>query len=139
MASLPTIKRVLRTDLGRDIPLWVDSLLSPINQFMEEIYSAMNKNLTIPENVLGQIITINFKTGANYATNKEFTELNFRNSLNKKMSILTVGQITKIGDPSKKHESVFVSWYDNNDGTVTIRYVSGLEDSSEYNLTILGL
>ena len=139
MASLPTIKRVLRSDLGRDIPLWVDSLLSPINQFMEEIYSAMNRNLSIPENVSGQTITINFKTLSTYTSDKDFTELNFRNSLNKKMTHLMVGNISQIGDPSKKHDSIFLSWYDNNDGTITIRYISGLTDSSEYNITLLGL
>ena len=38
MATLPTIKRVQRSDLGGDIPEWVDSLLSHLNQFIEEVY-----------------------------------------------------------------------------------------------------
>lgn len=137
MAELPTIKRVLRQDLGRDVPSWVDSLLSPLNQFMEEIYSALNKSLTIPENVQGQKITLNFKTLSNYTT-KNFTEIVFRNNLGKRMNLILVGNIVKVNDPSHKFDSVFVSWYDNGDGTVTIRYISGLENSSEYNITLLG-
>ena len=139
MASLPTIKRVQRTDLGSNIPEWVDSLLSPINQFMEEIYSAFNRNLTIPENVAGQIIDINIKTLSNYSNDKAFTEIKFLTKLKTRMRVLIVGQCIKSGDPSKKHDPVFVSWYDNNDGTITIRYISGLEDSSEYNITMVGL
>ena len=138
MASLPTIKRVQRTDLGSNVPEWVDSLLSPINQFMEEIYSAFNRNLTIPENVAGQIIDINFKTLSDYSNNKTFTEIRVLSKLKIRTKVLLVGQCTKIGDPSKKHDAIFLTWYDNNDGTISIRYISGLENDSEYNITIIG-
>lgn len=138
MAYLPTIKRIQRSDLGSGIPTWVDSLLSPLNQFMEEIYTAFNRNLTIPENVKGQIITINFKTGANYVSSKEFTEINYLNTLGRKTSILLIGNIIKISEPKKKFDAVFLSWYDNNDGTITIRYIAGLENSMEYDITLIG-
>jgi hypothetical protein len=138
MASLPTIKRVQRTDLGANVPEWVDSLLSPINQFMEEIYSAFNRNLTIPENVAGQVFNINFKTLGNYQNNKEFTEIRVLSKIKSRAKVLIVGQCEKAGDPSKKHDAIFITWYDNNDGTISIRYISGLENNSEYNITIIG-
>lgn len=138
MASLPTIKRVQRSDLGADIPVWVDSLLSPINQFIEEVYSAFNKNLTIPENVKGQIKTITFRTPSTYTSSKDFTEINYLNTLGRKTQVLMLGYIEEIGTPKKKHDAITISWYDNNDGTVTIHYISGLSNSKDYNITILG-
>lgn len=140
MASLPTIKRVQRSDLGADIPVWVDSLLSPINQFIEEVYSAFNKNLTIPENVKGQIKNLTFRTPANYTSGaKGFPEITYLNTLGRKTQILILGYIEEIGNPKKKHDPATISWYDNNDGTVSIQYITGLSNSKEYNITILGL
>jgi len=139
MASLPTIKRVQRSDLGGDIPEWVDSLLSPLNQFIEEVYSAFNKNLTIPENVKGQIKNLSFRTASNYtSSSKEFTEITYLNTLGRKTQILLLGYVEEIGTPKKKHDAITVSWYDNNDGTVTIHYISGLSNSKNYNITVLG-
>jgi hypothetical protein len=139
MASLPTIKRVQRSDLGGDIPEWVDSLLSPLNQFIEEVYSAFNKNLTIPENVKGQIKNLTFRTSSNYTSaSKEFTEITYLNTLGRKTQILLLGYVEEIGTPKKKHDAITVSWYDNNDGTVTIHYISGLSNSKNYNITVLG-
>jgi hypothetical protein len=139
MASLPTIKRVQRSDLGGDIPEWVDSLLSPLNQFIEEVYSAFNKNLTIPENVKGQIKNLTFRTSSNYTSaSKDFTEITYLNTLGRKTQILLLGYVEEIGTPKKKHDAITVSWYDNNDGTVTIHYISGLSNSKNYNITVLG-
>ena len=100
MAALPTIKRVQRSDLGGDVPVWVDSLLSPLNQFIEEVYSAFNRNLTIPENVKGQIKIINFRTDVNYSS-KVFSEITYLNTLGRKTQILLVGQVLNITEPKK--------------------------------------
>ena len=137
MASLPTIKRVQRSDIGGDIPQWVDSLLSPLNQFIEEVYSAFNRNLTIPENVKGQIKVLNFRTATNYSS-KVFTEINYLNTLGRKTTILLLGQVLEVGVPTKKHDALSVSWYDNNDGTITIHYIAGLEDNKDYIVTLIG-
>jgi hypothetical protein len=138
MASLPTIKRVQRSDLGGDIPEWVDSLLSPLNQFIEEIYSAFNKNLTIPENVKGQIKNLSFRTASNYESAKTFTEITYLSTIGRKTQVLLLGYVEEIGTPKKKHDAITVSWYDNNDGTISIHYISGLSNSKNYNITVLG-
>jgi len=138
MAVLPTIKRIQRSDLGGNIPTWLDGVLSPLNQFMEEIYSALNKNITIPENVKAQIKVLNFRTPSNYTSAKGFNEITYLNTLNKKTEILLVGGITKLSEPNKKFDAVFPSWYDNNNGTLSIRYISGLENSTEYDVTMIG-
>jgi len=60
------------------------------------------------------------------------------NTLGRKTQILLLGYVEEIGTPKKKHDAITVSWYDNNDGTVTIHYISGLSNSKNYNITVLG-
>jgi hypothetical protein len=139
MASLPTIKRIQRQDMGSNIPEWVDGLLSPLNQFMEEIYSAMNRNLTIPENVKGQFIELEFKTLANYTNQSAFTELTVLNKTGQKLRALLLSQITKKTNPRHNFTTVNINWVDNNNGTITIYFISGLENSTDYKVVLLGV
>ena len=85
-----------------------------------------------------QIKTITFRTPSTYTSAKDFTEINYLNTLGRKTQILLLGYIEEIGTPKKKHDARTLSWYDNNDGTVTIHYISGLSNSKNYNITILG-
>jgi hypothetical protein len=138
MALLPTLKKIQRADLGGDVPLWIEGILSYINQFTEEIYSAMNRNITIPENVKGQIKVLEFRTGGQYISQQDFTEQTFLNSLGKRMQVLFIGNIVNESKPDYKYENSTVSWNDNGNGTVTVRYISGLEDNQNYRITLLG-
>ncbi|NDG33599.1 hypothetical protein EB118_26525, partial [bacterium] len=81
---------------------------------------------------------LTFRTSSNYTSLKEFTEITYLNTLGRKTQILLLGYIEEIGTPKKKHDAITVSWYDNNDGTVTIHYISGLSNSKNYNITVLG-
>ena len=42
--KLPIQKRILREDL-KDAPDWVVNIIGPLNNFMETIYQALNKNI----------------------------------------------------------------------------------------------
>lgn len=53
MASLPTVNQIRREDIP-NAPSWIDKVLDPLNQFMEGVYSALNRNLTFTENSLAQ-------------------------------------------------------------------------------------
>lgn len=138
MALLPTLKKVQRADLGTDIPLWTEGILSYLNQFTEEIYSAFNRNITIPENIKGQIKILEFRTASDYISSQTFVEQTFLNSLGRKMQVLFVGNVVDESNISYKYEGLSVSWQDNGNGTITVRYISGLQDSKNYKITLLG-
>lgn len=55
MSTLPPISRLITEDFG-DQKKWIARLLQPLNQFMESIYAALNRGLTIKENMSGDII-----------------------------------------------------------------------------------
>jgi hypothetical protein len=42
MASLPTLTRIQKEDLGTEAPEWINGILSVMNQFMEEINFKIN-------------------------------------------------------------------------------------------------
>jgi len=137
MASLPTLTRIQKEDLGQDAPDWINGILSVMNQFMEEIYQSYNRNLTIPENVAGQIKTLDVVTTSTY-TSGNFAEIRFSSELKRRMTILLIGQVVQSDDPTTKYNYCFPSWEDNN-GTIVVRFISGLADSKKYKITFLGI
>lgn len=136
MAVLPTLTRIQKDDLGNNVPDYIGNILSVVNQFMEEIYNSYNKNLTLNDNISSQIKTLDITTDANYTTGT-FTEIKFTSDLKNRMSILLIGQVIQQDDPSTKYNYCFPSWLDNN-GLITIRYISGLANSKKYKITFLG-
>lgn len=138
MAVLPATKRITRADLGEDVPEWVDNLLSPLNSFIEQIYTAFNKNISIPENVASQIVQLDINTNSDYSTGN-FPSTVFKRTLAKKANLLIIGQVRDLSN----NEFIFTtggypSWEDNN-GTISIYYIPGLSDSKKYRVNLLVL
>jgi hypothetical protein len=78
--KLPVIRRLLKEDLqagGEEIPAWVDSLLSPLNQFIDFVVLGLRNNVTFKDNFLGSQLTAKF-------TNKK--ELKVNPGTNQKVS-----------------------------------------------------
>lgn len=58
MANIPTQKRILVENFPEKERKWLATLLEPINKFMEEVTSALNGNLTLNQNLAGEMKTI---------------------------------------------------------------------------------
>ena len=56
MANLPSIRRIL-TESFPGVS-WISTLLSPINAFFEGVYTALNNELTIGQNMNGVVKSI---------------------------------------------------------------------------------
>lgn len=140
MAKLPNQKRILREDL-KEAPNWIERLITPLNSFMESVYYALNKNITFNENIACQIKTINFTTNSDYSTASPvvngFTQLQFRHSLRTRpQGVIIMQTIKKESSYVAITEAVTLDWYENN-GIIYINYISGLEDSQEYDIKLL--
>lgn len=135
MAVLPATKKISRADLGKDAPDWVNNLLSPLNSFIEQVYTALNKNITLPENVASQIIDIEINTPSDYSTGG-FPSINFKRTLARKANLCIIGRAVETTSNSIFSTGVFPTWEDNN-GTIAVRYISGLQNSKSYNFTLL--
>lgn len=62
MSKIPLIKRLMREDYP-DQRSWIERLISPLNTFMETVSAAMDRNLTVSDNLDCQVITVTVSTG----------------------------------------------------------------------------
>ena len=60
--KLPIIKKIQKEDLqtGEKLPAWVDRMLSPLNQFIEQVGIAVTGRLTFGDNMAGKFIEESF-------------------------------------------------------------------------------
>jgi len=134
--KLPQIQRILREDL-REAPGWIDKLLNPLNQFLDSVYGGLNKNITIAENIDCQERTINFKTASDYVANNTFQEISFRRATRNKAKGVLLGNI-QIQDAYYRPilNAVSLQWVEI-EGIIYIKYIAGLEDSTNYRVYVI--
>jgi hypothetical protein len=57
MATLPTVRRLVVEDFQQE-KKWIGKLFDPVNNFMESVLSAFNRNLTLKENLAADIVSV---------------------------------------------------------------------------------
>lgn len=62
---LGTVRRILKEDLARsgEVPGWVDALLSPMNEFIEKVTTAISGRLTFRDNIRCKVYSEKFSSG----------------------------------------------------------------------------
>lgn len=137
MAKIPAVKSIRIEDISPEAPSWINNLLSPLNSFMENIYSALIKNITFTDNIACMIKDIDFRTTGNYSSSKEFEIINITNTLKTSAQGLFIMQLYNSSDPySKITNAVTPFWLDDN-GIIKIQYITGLADSTQYKGKVL--
>lgn len=131
---LPNIQKILRQDVA-EAPDWILKIIGPINGFFEEVYSGLNRNITLRENIACNIVDVQFNTSATYPT--IFTALSLPSKLRsvaEGVVILKISEkadnMTLISDP------VSLQWTPV-EGGVRIDMVNGLAVSKTYNMRVL--
>lgn len=59
-------KRVLKEDLsqaGGEMPKWIDTLIAPINLFIEQVALALQNRLNFQDNFYSKTVTLKFQSG----------------------------------------------------------------------------
>jgi hypothetical protein len=130
---LPTQKKILREDL-KDAPTWVNPLIDTCNSFFETVYQALNRNITLSENIYGFIKELTYKTNSTYPVGVENIE--FMNSLKTKATSLTLMQVYDRATYTPPPGPVYVPWVEDN-GQIQIYPVTGLEADKTYVLRLL--
>lgn len=138
MASLPPSKRITKEDL-KGSPDWVTQLLTPINSFFESVYSALDKNLTLGDNLSGNIVSIKVNTKTTYGTiplADNWEIISTTNPLKIRPRSVVLGQIVETEKFSTLTSPIQIHWdYLNN--SIRVRYISGLAASTKYDINLL--
>lgn len=130
---LPSIKKILREDLGSDAPKWVDAIIAPVNSFMEAIYNMVNKNITYTENIASNVRELTVRTSSVYPV---MDKIEFTSDLRTKSIGVTILQAYEKLTYIAAAGPVYAAWVENN-GTISISGITGLEASKVYIIRFL--
>lgn len=130
---LPSIKKILQEDLGSDAPKWTSAIVGPVNSFMEAIYNMVNKNVTFTENIASNIKEVTFRTSSAYPV---MDPIEFDSGLRVKAIGVTVQQVYEKLVYAPPPGPVWAGWVENN-GTISISKITGLEASKVYIIRFL--
>ena len=140
---LPQFTRISREDLGQGVPNWVDKIIGPINDFMNQCWIAFNNNITIGQNVTGSIQTLTIQTPTDYgAPNYNFPNTVFSWPFTKPVQAVLIAAVRQTSGSNQyviQHTPVFLDWQQLSANQVKINYVSGLLANTQYNVTIMAL
>lgn len=130
---LPSIKKILREDLGSDAPKWAGAIIDPVNSFMESIYNMVNKNITYTENIASNVRELTVRTSSVYPV---MDPLEFTSGLRTKAIGVTILQVYEKLVYVPPPGPVWAGWVENN-GTISISKITGLEASKVYIIRFL--
>lgn len=130
--KLPTQRKILREDL-KDAPPWIGPMIDILNNFMEAVYQALNRNLTFRENIASFIKDVVYITPSTYPA---MGEISFLNELKTKASGVTVLQAVEKNSYVPAAGPVYVPWVENN-GQIVVSPITGLAASKTYFIRLL--
>ena len=135
--ALPPVKRIETQDVVTEGELDTERFIYSINLFFESVFALLNAGLRFGDNITSEIRTVTFTTSASYSSN-DFSAIKLTLSIPKKPEGIIPLQIyqtnssgTVITDP------VTVDWKELTNGQISINFVTGLSDSTEYTMRVL--
>jgi hypothetical protein len=135
---LPPYIRINKEDLGKNVPDWVDGLLSPLNLNFQANYSLFNKGINEVINIDSMIEPITFRTLPTYAEGdpSTFQPLTFQSTLTGVPECYYVGNIININNSSYVFSKPVWASCSFNNGVISVDFVTGLAPSTSYSLVL---
>lgn len=133
MSQLPPYRRIGLEDV-KGAPSWIEGLINVLNNFMETVYGALNRNLSFSENFRAEFKSFTLTAGVTADLNK----FRFTTALKQKPTGVIPMQVYELGGnyvvltaplsiPSWRWES----------GQIIIESISGLTSTKQYSVTVL--
>lgn len=106
---LSSVRRILKEDLSKagEIPKWVDAMLAPLNEFIDNVTLALRNNLTLQDNFSGKLLATKF-------THDVPLSVNSGAGLNKVIGVIPLACLSQRMDS--------FGWYRNQDGTIAVTF-----------------
>jgi hypothetical protein len=133
MASPPSIQRFYSDDY-KEAPSWFkQTFLNTLNLFVFPTYNALNKNLSVADNLNQGYSTITL-TGNSTATNNTAS---FLNPIQGDPTGVTVVNVQITGTPTQQYPTTAIQVYWTFDGTsIQIGSITGLSNGVVYEITL---
>jgi len=131
---LPNVQKILRQDVA-DAPDWIVKVIEPFNQFFQEIYIGLSKDITFSENIASKILQVSFKTLSTYPG--VFSPISLPHQLRTVPEGVMIMRITlEATNYTPITSAVSLDWEPLSQN-VRINHVSGLTPSRSYTMKIL--
>ena len=130
MAQLPKLSRFQTEDFGKDQRKWIGKLLQPLNSFMQSVVSALDKNLTVNQNLQGEIKSITVRGG---------TTTSFKYTPTQRPQVVMIGRIIDRTGSIISLPVSCVDWSDDGAGNITVQALPNLISGQDYTVTFMSL
>jgi hypothetical protein len=133
MAKLPSFRRIAADQVSKDYPDLAELLIAPLNNFMESLTRALNKQINFSDNIDAQVITL---------TASGTYPLRFKWDRPSKPAAIWIGRIARVdGAAASLAAAVTLDWAFNQNGQIEIADIVGLPDTSadQYYVTVIGV
>jgi len=131
--KLPNFRRIIASDYDQKYKDLVETLAVSINQGMDSVYDALNKKITLKNNVLCTTKDVVLQVDQ---TGKPIQAAGIKLDFTNKASVLFVGKAENLTNSTAYPTGVFVSWTQASD-FIQINNVSGLQVGASYRLRIV--
>lgn len=132
--KLQTFKRLIRTDYAEEYQNLIDQLSGSLNSALESMTTAINKNLTLKDNVSCTIKDINV-TLLSTGVPKETITINL--DFTGQVTAVICGKAENQTNPNiYPTAGVHISYTQNNQ-KITINHIAGLQAGNVYSLRVL--
>lgn len=117
----------------KDAPSWFGQLAYYLNNILQPIIQVLNNNITFSDNIRSKKFTKNFTTSASYSSGT-FDSFSF--PLTYEPDLVVISKNTSGSNPAPSGVGLKYS-YSQSDKQITISYIYGLENSTEYDITLM--
>ena len=132
--KLPTQKKILREDL-KGAPEYVNGIIDPVNTFMESTYQALNKNITLTENIASFVKELTYKTDSTYPAAQPI--VTFKNELKKRPIGVVVLQVYDKATYIPAAGPVYIPWITDGAGDLVVYTIPGLAADKTYLVRVV--
>jgi hypothetical protein len=131
MASLPPFQQIQFQQVP-GAPPWFAGFLTAINPWIQSVYSALNANLTIPQNIPGQDKTIAFTVPSTGYTAQTFTWTTPAKPVSVMIAQCTQTSGTVAANPTA---GIALNQWSAQGSMVSLDSIAGLQPGVSYSIT----
>lgn len=132
--KLPSFKRLIKTDFQEEFQALVDTLSTSLNVGIESLYDAINRKLTLRDNVACVVKELDI---AVTSTGIPKVSTAFPVDIPNRIDGLMVMNATNLTNPGTYPTSgVFISWSQTQTG-ILIKHITGLQADQTYRIRIV--
>lgn len=123
-----------------EAPSWFARLLWPLNQFITSMFLALNRGLTFEENFQCNLRTLTFRTATTYTSDRTWVNITYAHNLPRPPFGVLLCKLTETNNPTGSEAlnsmGTKLKWSEFG-GQVTIRFIEGLNDNTDYTINLL--